>query len=131
VDLYRDGGPGLRIIRLAFVYGDGDPHLAESTVFAARRPSHWRLHLVHHTDVAQGIDLVLRASDVDGRVYNLADDAPVTGWELAALGGGPVPDGEGPVDPWEGIVDTGRIRTELGYQPVYPTVHTASAAGAL
>jgi hypothetical protein len=74
---------------------------------------------------------VLRASDVDGRVFNLADDAPVTGWELANLNGAPVPDGDGPVDPWEGIVDTGRIRGELGYRPVYPTVYAASAAGAL
>ncbi len=130
-ELYRDGGPGLRIVRLAFVYGDGDPHLAESVRFAAGRPSHWRLHMVHHADVAQGIDLVLRASDVDGRVYNLADDAPVTGWELANLNGAPEPDGDGPVDPWEGIVDTGRIRAELGYRPVYPTVYAASAAGAL
>ena len=130
-ELYRDGGPGLRIVRLAFVYGDGDPHLAESMRFAARRPSHWRLHMVHHADVAQGIDLVLRASNVDGRVFNLADDAPVTGWELANLNGAPVPDGDGLLDPWEGIVDTGRIRAELGYRPVFPTVYAASAAGAL
>jgi nucleoside-diphosphate-sugar epimerase len=29
-DLHRDHGLGLRIVRLAFVYGEGDPHLAES-----------------------------------------------------------------------------------------------------
>jgi hypothetical protein len=68
---------------------------------------------------------------VDGRVFNLADDAPVTGWELARLAGAPAPDGHGPIDPWEGILDTARIRTELGFRPVYPTVHAAEAAGAL
>ena len=130
-ELYHDGGPGLRVVRLATVYGDGDPHLADSAAFAARRSAHWRLHLVHHADVAQGIELVLRASDVDGRVFNLADDAPVTGRELARLAGAPAPGGDGPVDPWEGIVDSGRIRAELGFRPVYPTVHAAAAAGAL
>jgi hypothetical protein len=34
-------------------------------------------------------------------------------------------------DPWFGIVDTNRIRTELGFRPVYPTVLAASDAGAL
>jgi hypothetical protein len=34
-------------------------------------------------------------------------------------------------DPWAGIVDTCRIRTELGYRPLYPTLYTAQAAGAL
>jgi nucleoside-diphosphate-sugar epimerase len=129
--LHRESGLGLRTVRLAFVYGEGDPHLAQAPRFAARRPAHWRLHMVHHADVAQGIDLVLRASDVDGQVFNVADDAPVTGWELAALNGQPTPAGDGPADPWEGIVDTGRIRTELGYRPVYPTVYSAQAAGAL
>jgi nucleoside-diphosphate-sugar epimerase len=129
--LQREAGLGLRTVRLAFVYGDGDPHLAQSLGFAARRPAHWRLHMVHHADVAQGLDLVLRASDVDGRVFNVADDAPVTGWELATRCGEPSPAVDGPVDPWEGIVDTRRIRDELGYRPVYPTVYAAEAAGAL
>jgi nucleoside-diphosphate-sugar epimerase len=128
--LHREAGLGLRVVRLAFVYGEGDPHLAEAPRFAAGRPAHWRLHLVHHRDVAEGIGLVLRASDVDGRVFNLADDAPVTGWELAVLNGTPAPDGDEPVDPWEGIVDTRGIRG-LGFRPRYPTVYTARAAGAL
>lgn len=34
-------------------------------------------------------------------------------------------------DPWDGIVDTARIRRELGYRPVFPTLWTAAAAGAL
>jgi nucleoside-diphosphate-sugar epimerase len=128
--LHREAGLGLRVVRLAFVYGEGDPHLAESPRFAASRPAHWRLHMVHHADVAQGVGLVLRASHVDGQAFNLADDAPVTGWELATLTGTPVPDGDGPLDPWEGIVDTRRIGA-LGFRPVYPTVYAAAAAGAL
>jgi nucleoside-diphosphate-sugar epimerase len=34
-------------------------------------------------------------------------------------------------DPWEGIVDTTRIRRELGFRPIYPSVYTAEDAGAL
>lgn len=34
-------------------------------------------------------------------------------------------------DPWLGIVDTSRIRAELGYRPVYPTIYTAHRSGAL
>jgi nucleoside-diphosphate-sugar epimerase len=132
-DLYRAQGLGLRVVRLAFVYGDGDPHLAEWLPRAGQWPAHQRLQLVHHADVAAGLLLVLQASNVDGRRYNLADDAPVTAWELRALLGAQQPDGDaaGNVDPWAGIVDTTRIRTELGFRPVHPTVYSAQAAAAL
>ncbi|GIH19999.1 NAD-dependent epimerase/dehydratase family protein [Rugosimonospora africana] len=146
LDLHRNAGLGLRILRLPFVYGDGDPHLAESLGFAARRPAHWRLQMAHHADVAQGVTLALRAEGIDGRIYNLADDAPITAWELYALQGRQAPSqptsspaGTSPnvekvadeVDPWEGIVDIERIRRELGYRPIYPSVYAARAAGAL
>ncbi len=129
-DLHRDAGLGLRVLRLAHVYGEGDPRLAESVGFAARRPAHWRLHLVHHADVAQGMSIALRSSDVDGGVFNLADEVPVAGWELAALSGAPPSTVDGEPDPWEGILDTDRIRA-LGFRPRYPSVHAAATAGAL
>jgi nucleoside-diphosphate-sugar epimerase len=128
--LHREAGLGLRVLRFGFVYGEGDPHLAETVGLAAPRPAHWRLHLVHHADVAQGVGLALRASDVDGGVFNLADEVPVAGWELAALGGAPPSTMEGESDPWEGILDTARIAA-LGFRPRYPSVHSAAAAGAL
>ncbi len=127
-------GLGLRIVRLAFVYGDGDPHLAESLRFTSGWPSHQRIHLVHHADVAQALIRVLCAAGVDGRTYNVADDAPVTAYELRVL------NRQEPAtqahertlqDPWAGIVDTNRIRRELGFRPIYPSVHTARDAGAL
>jgi hypothetical protein len=34
-------------------------------------------------------------------------------------------------DPWEGIVDTAKIRARLGVRPIYPTVYAARDAGAL
>jgi nucleoside-diphosphate-sugar epimerase len=131
LDLYHDFGLGVRIVRLAFVYGAGDPHLAEWLPRAADGPAHRRIQTVHHADVAQGLRLALESDAADGRVFNLADDGALTAWELCALAGQPVPEGDGPVDPWEGLVDTRRIRDELGYRPAVPTVYAAHAAGAL
>ena len=34
-------------------------------------------------------------------------------------------------DPWHGVVSTVRIRDELGFRPLYPSVWTARDAGAL
>jgi nucleoside-diphosphate-sugar epimerase len=123
----------LRIARLAFVYGDGDPHLAESLLWARDWPLHKRLHLVHHADVAQALLRAVRANGVDGEAFNVADDAPVTALELLNLNGEPVSEGAAGRsldDPWEGIADTSKIRRELGFRPIYPTVYTAKDAGA-
>ncbi len=125
--LHEDEGLGLRVLRLASVYGEGDPRLTEVLPRVRRWPAHRRLHLVHHADVAQALLRVLAADGVDGRAYNVADDAPVTSWELLALAGQePDPDAATrPLDdPWEGIVDTRRIRTELDFRPYHPTVYT-------
>jgi len=77
------------------------------------------------------VRLALAADGARGRVFNLADDAALTAWELCAVTGWPVPAGDAPADPWEGVVDTRRIRDELGYRPEFPTVYAAHAAGAL
>lgn len=129
--LHRDHGLDLRIARLAFVYGEGDPHLAQSMRWAARFAAHQRLHMVHHADVAQALTQVLYAPGRAGRIYNVADDAPVSGVELHWLNGVDVPPdmADRPLsDPWEGIVCTARIRDELGFRPLYPTVWAARDA---
>ena len=124
---------GLRIIRLAFVYGEGDSHLKASLRWASTWPAHQRLHLVHHADASQGLYLGLHTEGVDGGVYNIADDAPVTAWELHTVDGRPYPVGNAQelADPWAGIASTERARRDLGYRPIYPTLYTAIAAGAL
>lgn len=133
-ELHRTAQLGLRIVRLAFVYGESDPHLAESMQWARGWAPHQRLQMIHHADVAQAVLLALHAEGIDGRVYNAADDAAVTAFELAALNGETLPDeaAERIVEhPWDMIVSTERIRTELGFRPIYPTVWTAWHAGAL
>jgi nucleoside-diphosphate-sugar epimerase len=130
--LHRDRGLGLRIVRLAFVYGEGDPHLAESLRWAGQWPGHQRLQLLHHADAAQAVGRALHAPGIDGRVYSAADESPVTAVELHALNGVPFPDRPaGDADLWHGIVDTTRIRQELGFRPWYPSVWSARDAGAL
>lgn len=67
-------------------------------------------------------------------VYNIADDAPVTTVELHQLNGLEVPEDlhdRPDDDPWHGIVSTRRIRRELGFRPLYPSVWTAADVGAL
>ncbi|MBX6722916.1 MAG: NAD(P)-dependent oxidoreductase [Dactylosporangium sp.] len=132
--LHREEGLPLRIVRLAFVYGEGDPHLDWVRGPARTWPAHQRLQVVHHADVAQALTRALDTDGVDGRIYNVADDAPITAWELLALGGEAPEAGAADralADPWQGIADTMRIRKELGYRPIYRTVYAARDAGAM
>ncbi|MFD3559965.1 NAD-dependent epimerase/dehydratase family protein [Streptomyces sp. NPDC058686] len=128
-----DGLDDLRIARLPFVYGDGDPHLADAMLFAPNWPALQRLHMGHHADVAQGLQRLLFAPGAHG-VYNIADDAPITTVDLYQLNGVPVPQeayDKVDTDPWSGVMSTGRIRRELGFRPFFPSVWTALDAGAL
>ncbi|MFG2589963.1 NAD-dependent epimerase/dehydratase family protein [Streptomyces sp. NPDC048438] len=128
-----EGLNDLRIGRLPFVYGDGDPHLTDVMKWAPKWPAMQRLHMGHHVDVAQGLRRLLYAPGAHG-VYNIADDAPVTMVDLFQFHGLQVPqealDMEVP-DPWHGVMSTTRIRHELGYRPLIPSVWTAREAGVL
>ncbi|MGW4027731.1 NAD-dependent epimerase/dehydratase family protein [Streptomyces sp. NPDC004838] len=132
--LHRERGLDVRIGSLSFVYGEGDPHLAQSLMWAKDWAAHKRLQMVHHADVAQGLLRLLYAPGASGRMYNVSDDAPVSAAELHRLNGVPLPEGaserEDP-DPWHGMVSNARIRDELGFRPLYPSVWTARDAGAL
>jgi nucleoside-diphosphate-sugar epimerase len=127
-------GMDVRVGRLPFVYGEGDPHLAQSLRWAAHWAAAQRLQMAHHADVAQGLLRLLYAPGAGGRVYNIADDAPVTAVELHQLNGVEVPAelyARTDPDPWSGIMSTGRIRRELGFRPHFPSVWSARDAGAL
>ncbi|MET9082128.1 NAD(P)-dependent oxidoreductase [Streptomyces sp. NPDC004237] len=127
-------GMEVRIGRLPFVYGEGDPHLADSLHWAANWAPAQRLQMAHHADVGQGLLRLLYAPAVNGPVYNIADDAPVTTVELYQLNGVEVPAGlseRGDRDPWFGIMSNRKIRRDLGFRPIHPSVWTARDAGAL
>jgi nucleoside-diphosphate-sugar epimerase len=132
--LHERDGLDLRIVRFAFVYGERDPHLGESLLWARDWPLHKQLHLIHHADVAQALRRALLADGIDGEIFNAADDAPLTALELFELNHQqPSEEAAERVldDPWEGIVDTALIRERLGFRPIYPTVYSAWEAGAL
>ncbi|KOV63055.1 NAD-dependent epimerase/dehydratase family protein [Streptomyces sp. MMG1121] len=132
--LALEGGMEVRIGRLPFVYGEGDPHLADSLRWAAGWASGQRLQMGHHVDVAQGLLRLLYAPAVHGPVHNIADDAPVTAVELHLLNGVEVPADlytRTDPDPWFGIMSTQKIRRDLGFRPVHPSVWSARDAGAL
>ncbi|OON76977.1 NAD-dependent epimerase/dehydratase family protein [Streptomyces tsukubensis] len=128
-----DGLDDLRIGRLPFVYGDGDPHLTDVMAWAPNWPAMRRLHMGHHADVAQGLQRLLYAPGARG-VYNIADEAPVTTVDLYQLNGAQVPaeayEKVDP-DPWVGVMSTSRIRRELGYRPFFPSVWGARDMGAM
>ncbi|WP_413752658.1 NAD(P)-dependent oxidoreductase [Streptomyces sp. R-74717] len=132
--LHRDHGLDVRVAVLPFVYGEGDPHVAEAMQWVVHWAGHQRLQMVHHADVAQGLLKLLYAPGAAGRRYHFSDDAPVTAAELHQLNGVAVPDKSADLvdpDPWYGITSTLRARDELGYRPLYPSVWTARDAGAL
>ncbi|WP_329344362.1 NAD(P)-dependent oxidoreductase [Streptomyces sp. NBC_00663] len=133
-ELLAMDGLDVRVARLPFVYGEGDPHLAQSLMWAGNWAAAQRLQMGHHADVAQGLLRILRARGIAGRVYNIADDAPVTAVELHQLNGVEIPAElytRTDPDPWYIITSTDRIRRELGYRPLFPSVYAARDAGAL
>lgn len=120
----------VRILRLAFVYGDEDPHIEEILPLLKKwnRHSGWRMQMVHHLDVAQGIQLLLQSEGLNKQIYNIADDAPVSLYELADSFGKAseiFDEQQGPLNgPFEGIMDISKLRN-IGYRPLVPSYYIA------
>ena len=139
-ELAAETGLDVVALRLAFVYGDGDPHIDNALAhfdFSAR-PAHDLMPMVHHADVAQGVHRALRTVRPDGAgytAYNIAGDAASTIYELFELGGLRMEltaASSAPVeDPWFGVPDLTRTYRELGFRPIYPSAKAAWRDGAL
>ncbi|MGO3110112.1 MAG: NAD-dependent epimerase/dehydratase family protein [Sphingobacterium sp.] len=129
--LQQDKGFDVRILRLAFVYGDKDPHIAEiiHLLKKLKRHSGSRMHMVHHLDVAQATLLLLNTDGLDGQIFNVADDAPITLYEMAdsvgqaaeAFDAEEIPF----TDPFEGILDISKLRKWTGFRPLVPSYYVA------
>lgn len=130
--LLRDSGLTWAILRLPFVYGDGDGHLASMPALAARfgrHPAH-TYSVAHHRDIAAVVRLALTGV-MDGRVVNVTDDAPITVYEMTVLAGQPIAGSAEPlVNPWSGRMD-GTLVRDLGFRPTVPTVWAAAREGIL
>ena len=122
----------VRVLRLPFVYGDGDPHIAEALSFMGHFSPTQRLSLGHHADVAQAVARLLDAPSPPHRIYNVVDDeAPDLAAVFASVGA-PPPDGSDAEKgrAFDALLDGRRIRTDLGFKPLFPRLADALAAGA-
>lgn len=129
--LYKNKGFDIRILRLGFVYGDGDPHIEEIIPILKKwkRHSAYRMHMVHHLDVAAALNLLLHADGLDGEIFNVADDAPISLYELVdsfGLAADTFDAEEGPLaKPFEGIMDITKLRKRTGFRPLVPSYYVA------
>jgi nucleoside-diphosphate-sugar epimerase len=125
--LLRDSGLTWSILRLPFVYGDGDGHLESMPALAPRfglHPAHM-FSVAHHRDVAIAFRLALSGA-MDHRIVNITDDAPVTVYEMAQHANDPIEGSAEPLaNPWSGRMD-GSLARELGFEPSVPTIHAAA-----
>lgn len=128
----RESGLTWNIQRFAFVYGDADGHLQS----APHLLGSWNWHpaqtlsLIHHRDIAAAMQLALTGA-LDGRVVNLADDAPASVYEIARLVGVNYRESAEPLaNPWNGHLD-GSLARELGFTPAVRSMYQAAAEGAL
>jgi nucleoside-diphosphate-sugar epimerase len=129
--LHKNTGLDVRILRLGFVYGDHDPHIEEiiPLLKKMKRHSGSRMHMVHHLDVAQALNILIHTDGLDGEIFNVADDAPITLYELADSVGQATETfdlAEGPLnDPFEGITDITKLRKRTGFRPMVPSYYVA------
>lgn len=131
-DLTASAGVAAVILRLAFVYGDGDPHLREALPLLRSHNPQQRLHVLHHADLAQAVKLAVSDAKAPS-VYNVGDDEPVQVSEVLEALNEPIPDEAAgrAIRPAIGAMETERIRRELGFRPIYPTFIHAMRKGAV
>jgi nucleoside-diphosphate-sugar epimerase len=115
-------GLDVRVLRLPFVYGDGDPHIQEAIPMMRGFPPEQRMSVGHHADVAQAVARLLDARSPAHRVYNVADDEAPRLAEVFASVGAPPPDGSDAerARAFDVLLDTRRIREDLGFRPQFP-----------
>jgi len=124
-------GLDVRVLRLPFVYGDGDKHIAEAAPMMRVFPPAQRMSIGHHADVAQAVARLLETPLPAHRIYNVVDDEAPTLATLLTAVGAPPPDGTNAeqASAFDALLDGGRIRADLGFQPKFPRLADAIAAG--
>ncbi|PYI69764.1 epimerase [Arthrobacter livingstonensis] len=128
----RDSGLNWGILRLPFIYGDGDGHLDSLPKIASDMKWHpaQKLSVIHHEDIARAFELALTGV-MDGRVVNIADESPLTMYEIAEILDFPYEDSSEPLtNPWKGHMDVTLARS-LGFEPKVPTIYHAVREGML
>jgi len=125
-------GLDVRVLRLPFVYGDGDPHIEEVIPMMRGFPPNQRMSIGHHADVAQAVACLLDVPSPVYRIYNVVDDEAPDLATLFASVGAPPPDGSDAerARAFHTLLDGRRIREDLGFRPRFPRLADAIAAGA-
>jgi UDP-glucose 4-epimerase len=125
-------GLDVNVLRLPFVYGDGDPHIEEAVPMMRDFPPAQRISLGHHVDVAQAVARLLDTPSPAHRIYNVVDDEAPELATLFASVGCPPPDGSNAerARAFDMLLDGRRIREDLGFRPKFPRLADAIAAGA-
>jgi nucleoside-diphosphate-sugar epimerase len=122
----QSSGLNWNILRLPFIYGDKDGHLEGLPKLAAGMNWHpaAKLSVVHHEDIATAFELALTGA-MDGRIVNIADEAPLTIYEIAQIVGSPYESSAAPLtNPWKGHMDVALARS-LGFRAKVSTVYAA------
>lgn len=122
-----ESGLNWSVLRFPFVYGDGDGHLGElpKHVIAAKFHPAMRMSTIHHRDIYTAVKMALQGT-MDGRVVNIADEAPTTLYELLQLVGERMTSSAKPlINPWHLHADASLARS-LGFQPSIRTVYQAA-----
>jgi UDP-glucose 4-epimerase len=124
-------GLEVHVLRLPFVYGDGDLHIAEAVPMMRGFAPTQRMSIAHHTDVAQAVARLLDTPSPAHRIYNVVDDEAPDFATLFASVGAPPPDGsDASARAFNALLDGRRIREDLGFKPMFPRLADAIAAGA-
>jgi UDP-glucose 4-epimerase len=126
----KNSGLQWSILRLPFVYGDGDEHIAAVPRIVTMMKWHpaRSFSLAHQRDVAVAFEMAARGV-MDGRIVNIVDDAPTTLYEMAAAIGVPLePSAEPLTHPWMGRAD-GALARSLGFRPSIATLYQAVELG--
>lgn len=123
----RNSGLNWSVLRFPFVYGDGDGHLEDlpKHIVAAQFHPAMRMSTVHHRDIYTAVLMALQGI-MDGRVVNIADEAPTTIYELLQLVGEPMASSAAPLtNPWYLHADASLARS-LGFRASVRTVYQAA-----
>lgn len=118
------------VLRLPFVYGDGDPHIEEALPMMRGFPPTQRMSIGHHADVARAVGRLLDAPSPAHRIYNVVDDEAPELATLFASAGAPPPDGSNAehARAFDALMDGSRIREDLGFEPKFPRLADGIAA---
>ncbi len=130
--LLQESGLNWSILRFGFVYGDGDGHIDQIPHIARILDLHPanRLSMIHHRDISNFVQMALKGQ-LDHRIVNTVDDAPMTISELSAMAGAPMAPKEGPLtNPWSGVLD-GTLAQSLGFSPQVTTTWQAKRESSL